>query len=54
MLQDMPVGDPILSIETKLDKIFGFIYGKLICPSEQILQVPFIQYKVQLALHILN
>lgn len=26
MLFDMPIGDPILSLETNLNKIFGFIY----------------------------
>ena len=41
----MPVGNPILSLETDLDKIFGFVYGEIICPDDNILQVPFIQYK---------
>lgn|SRR5258706_10273036 len=45
MLNDMPVGDPVLSLETNLDKIFGFVYGEIICPDENILQVPFIQYR---------
>jgi len=45
MLQDMPVGSPVLSLETNLDKIFGFVYGEIICPSENELQVPFIQYR---------
>ncbi len=45
MLQDMPVGDPVLSLETNLDKIFGFVYGEIYCPNEQTLQVPFIQFK---------
>lgn len=27
MLNDMPVGDPILSLETNLDNIFGFVFG---------------------------
>lgn len=45
MLYDMPIGDPILSLETNLDNIFGFVYGEIICPDENILQVPFIQYK---------
>lgn len=45
MLNDMPVGDPVLSLETDLDKIFGFVYGEITCPNEQILKVPFIQYK---------
>jgi hypothetical protein len=45
MLNDMPVGDPVLSLETDLNKIFGFAYGEITAPDEQILQVPFIQYK---------
>jgi|SRR6266404_7412156 len=45
MLLDMPIGEPVLSFEKDLNKIFGFIYGEICCPDEQILQVPFIQYK---------
>ena len=45
MLQDMPVGDPVLSLENNLDNIFGFVYGEITCPDESYLQVPFIQYK---------
>ena len=45
MLEDMPVGNPKLSLETNLDKIFGFVYGEISCPDENILQVPFIQFK---------
>jgi hypothetical protein len=45
MLKDMPVGDAVLSLETNLDKIFGFVYGVITCPDEQTLQVPFIKYK---------
>jgi hypothetical protein len=45
MLNDMPVGDPILFLETNLDKIFGFVYGEITCPNEQTLQVPFIQHR---------
>jgi len=45
MLNDMPVGNPILSLETDLDKIFGFVYGEITCPDVNILQVPFIQYR---------
>ena len=44
MLIDMPIGDPVLSLETDLNKIFGFVYGEISCPDESILQVPFIQY----------
>jgi len=45
MLQDMPIGDPVLSLETNLDKIFGFVFGEIYCPDESILRVPFIQHK---------
>jgi len=45
MLNDMPVGEPVLSLETNLERIFGFVYGEITCPDEQTLQVPFIQYK---------
>jgi DNA polymerase type B, organellar and viral len=45
MLNDMPVGEPLLSLETDLNKIFGFVYGEITCPDENVLQVPFIQYK---------
>lgn len=41
----MPVGDPILSLENNLDNIFGFVYGEITAPNENILQVPFIQYR---------
>lgn len=27
MLNDMPIGDPVLSLETNLNNIFGFVYG---------------------------
>ena len=45
MLNDMPLGDPILSLENNLNKIFGFVYGEITCPDENNLQVPFIQYR---------
>jgi hypothetical protein len=45
MLNDMPIGDPILSLETDLDKIFGFAYGEITCPNEDLLRVPFIQFR---------
>jgi hypothetical protein len=45
MLNDRPVGDPVLSLETDLDKIFGFVFGEITCPDEKTFQVPFIQYK---------
>jgi len=45
MLNDMPIGNPILSLETNLEKIFGFVYGEITCPDENILQIPFIQHR---------
>jgi hypothetical protein len=45
MLEDMPLGDPILSLETDINNIFGFVYAEIYCPDEQILQVPFIQFR---------
>jgi len=45
MLKDMPVGDPILSLEKDINKIFGFVFGEITCPDENSLQVPFIQYR---------
>ena len=45
MLNDMPIGDPILSRETDLNKIFGFVFAEIYCPDEQTLKVPFIQYR---------
>jgi hypothetical protein len=45
MLNDMPVGSPILSLETNLNNIFGFVFGEITCPNENELQVPFIQYR---------
>jgi len=45
MLNDMPVGDPVLSLETDFDNIFGFVYGEITCPNEKNLLVPFIQYR---------
>ena len=33
MLQDMPIGDPVLSLGTDLDKIFGFVYAEIYLKS---------------------
>lgn len=33
MLNDMPIGNPVLSLEKDLNKIFGFIYGEITCPN---------------------
>jgi len=45
MLPEMPIGNPILLLKKNIDKYFGFVYGKITAPSEEILRVPFIQYK---------
>ena len=45
MLEDMPIGDPVLSLETDLNKIFGFVYAEITCPDELNLRIPFIQFK---------
>jgi hypothetical protein len=45
MLNDMPGGEPVLSLEKDINKIFGFVYGEITCPDEQTLQIPFIQCK---------
>jgi hypothetical protein len=42
MLEDMPIGDPVLSLETDLNKIFGFVYAEITCPDELNLKVPVI------------
>jgi len=43
MLFDMLIGNPVLSLEKDINKIFGFIYGEITCPNESDLKVPFIQ-----------
>ena len=45
MLNDMPVGNPTLSLEKDLNKIFGFVYGEITPPGNEVLRVPFIQYR---------
>jgi len=45
MLEDMPVGNPVYTTEKNLDNIFGFVYGKVIAPSPEVLKIPFIQVK---------
>lgn len=45
MLKDMPIGNPVLSLENNLEKIFGFVYGEITAPDESVLRVPFIQFK---------
>jgi len=38
MLKDMPLGNPIFSTEKILDNVFGFVYGKINPPKEDILK----------------
>ena len=45
MLKDMPIGNPVLTLETDLSKIFGFIYCEITPPGYDVLQVPFIQHR---------
>jgi hypothetical protein len=45
MLNDMPVGDPILTNENDLENFFGFCFGKVIPPSEERLKNLYIQYR---------
>jgi|SRR6266404_299149 len=45
MLNDMPIGEPILSLENNLDNMFGFVFGEITCPDENTLQIPFIQFR---------
>jgi len=42
---EMPIGNPIFTTEKNIDNIFWFVYEKITAPSEEILRVPFIQYK---------
>jgi len=45
MLNDMPIGNPILSNDTNLDNYFGFVYGEITAPDYNTLRVPYIQMK---------
>jgi len=45
MLNDMPIGNPILSNDTNLDNYFGFVYGEITAPDYERLRVPYIQIK---------
>lgn len=38
MLNDMPVGDPVISDEKDINKLFGFAKAKVTAPSEEILK----------------
>lgn len=45
MLKDMPIGNPIFTTERNLDNLFGFVYGTITAPNDDVLKVPFIQYR---------
>jgi len=45
MLNDLPVGNPILSNDTELDNYFGFVYGEITAPDVNTLRVPYIQLR---------
>jgi hypothetical protein len=45
MLNDMPVGNPKFTTEKKLSKLFGFVYGEITAPTEDVLKIPVIQYR---------
>jgi len=46
MLQDMPTGNPILTSEKDLNKLFGFSYGLITPPSESELKVPLLRQRI--------
>ena len=43
MLQDMPIGNPIITNETDITNFFGFAFGTIIPPTEDVLKNLFIQ-----------
>jgi hypothetical protein len=43
MLNDMPIGNPILTDEKDITNFFGFAYGEIIPPSEEVLKNLYIQ-----------
>jgi len=45
MLNDLPVGNPTVSIDKNLDNYFGFVYGEITAPSYERLRVPYIQLR---------
>lgn len=46
MLNDMPTGNPVLTSEKDLNKLFGFTYGLITPPSESELKVPLLRQKI--------
>jgi hypothetical protein len=45
MLNDMPIGDPVLTDETNIHDFFGFAFGEITPPSEDVLKNLYIQYR---------
>lgn len=47
MLKDMPTGNPVLTSEKDLNKLFGFTYGLITPPSESELKVPLLRQRIE-------
>jgi hypothetical protein len=45
MLMDMPVGNPIITLEKDINKLFGFTYGKVIPPKKEDLRVLLLRHR---------
>ena len=54
MLKDMPTGNPVLTSEKDLNKLFGFSYGLITPPSESELKVPLLRQRIEGELNILE
>jgi hypothetical protein len=54
MLMDMPVGNPIITQEKDINKLFGFSYVKVIPPKEDELKVPLLRHRNQKGESILS
>lgn len=46
MMKDMPTGNPILTTEKDLNKLFGFTYGTIYPPSKEQLTVPLLRQRI--------
>ena len=45
MLNDMPIGKGKFTMDKNLNNLFGFVYGTITAPSEDLLRIPFIQFR---------
>ena len=45
MLNDMPVGHPVISDEKDINKVFGYCHAKVTAPSEEILTHPTLPFR---------